>query len=175
MSVSRVGDGRDAQVSASRRRIMKRLSVVLCTVVAACSVVLSPGVAGAQGHAHGRHYSKADVARIIDRVEAQSGSFRKAVDRQLDHSRLNGTKREDQINAQVKRYDRSVDELRAEFSRHDSWMETRGNVEHVLRQASDVDHVMHDTGFGGGIEGEWSNLRRELNTLADVYNLKPLR
>lgn len=154
---------------------MKRLSVVMCAVLAVCSVVLSPVVAGAQGHAHGRHYTKADVQRIIDRVESQSGSFRKAVDRQLDHSKLNGSKREDQINAQVKRYDRSVDELRAEFSRHDSWMETRGNVERVLREASDVNHIMHDTGFNGGIEGDWSQLRHELNTLADVYDLKPLR
>jgi hypothetical protein len=148
----------------------------MCTLLAACSMVLSPAAAGAQGHAHGRTYTKADVQQIINRVENQSGVFRKAVDHQLDHSRLNGSKREDQINAQVKQYDKSVDELKSEFSRRDSWMETRGNVERVLRQASDVNHIMHNTGvFSGGIESEWGNLRHELNTLADVYDLKPLR
>jgi hypothetical protein len=147
----------------------------MCTLLAACSMVLSPAAAGAQGHAHGRTYTKADVQQIINRVENQSGTFRKAVDHQLDHSRLNGTKREDQINAQVKQYDKTVDELKSEFSRHDSWMDTRVNVDRVLREASDVNRIMRNNGFGGGIEGEWSNLRHELNTLADVYNLKPLR
>jgi hypothetical protein len=144
-------------------------------VLALCGVALSPATAGAQGRARGRVYTKSDVQRIINSVEDRSDVFRKAVDRQLDHSRLNGSKKEDRINAQVKQYDRSVDELRAEFSRRESWMETRGNVERVLRQANDVDHIMHDTNLGRGVESEWSTLRRELNTLADVYNLKPLR
>jgi hypothetical protein len=148
---------------------------VVCAVLAVCSVVLSPVAASAEGRARGRVLTKSDVQRIINRVEDRSDVFRKAVDRQLDHSRLNGSKREDRINEQVKRYDRTVDELRAEFSRRDSWMETRGNVDRVLRQATDVDRIMHDANLGRGVESEWSTLRRELNALADVYNLKPLR
>jgi hypothetical protein len=116
-----------------------------------------------------------NVQRIIERVENRSDVFRRAVDRQLDRSRLNGTKREDRINEQVKQFDRTVDELRAEFSRRDSWMETRGNVERVLRQANDVNRILRDGNLGRGVEGEWSTLRRELNTLAQAYDLKPLR
>jgi hypothetical protein len=144
-------------------------------MAALAALVLSPVAADAQGRARGRVYAKVDVERIIKRVEEQSGSFRKAVDRQLDHSRLNGTRREDRINAQVKQYDRSVDELRREFSRRDSWMETRGNVERVLREASDVNRIIREAEFGPRLEADWNQLRRELNTLADVYNLKPLR
>lgn len=154
---------------------MKRFTAMFVVMAALAALVLSPLAADAQGRARGRVYAKPDVERIIKRVEEQSGNFRKAVDRQLDHSRLNGTKREDRINAQVKQYDRSVDELRREFSRRDSWMETRGNVERVLREASDVNRIIRDADFGRRLEGEWNNLRRELNTLADVYNLKPLR
>lgn len=154
---------------------MKRLSIVVGTVLALCWVALPATAAGAEGRVRGRVYTKSDVQRLINRVEDRSDVFRKAVDRQLDHSRLNGSRREDRINEQVKQYDRTVDQLRAEFSRRDSWMETRGNVERVLRQANDVDHIMHDTNLGRGVDNEWSTLRRELNTLADVYNLKPLR
>lgn len=154
---------------------MKRLSIVMCAVLALCGVALSPTAADAQRRARDRVFTKSDVQRIINRVEDRSGAFRKAVDRQLDHSRLNGSRREDRINEQVKQYDRTVDALRWEFSRRDSWMETRGNVERVLREASDVNHIMHDTDLGRGVENEWGTLRRELNTLADVYDLKPLR
>ena len=154
---------------------MKRFSALFVVIAALAATVLSPVAADAQGRARGRVYAKPDVERIIRRVEDQSGIFRKAMDRQLDRSRLNGTRREDRINAEVKQYDRAVDDLRSEFRRRDSWMETRSNVDRVLRQASDVNRIMRETGFAANIEGDWNNLRRELNTLADVYNLKPLR
>jgi len=154
---------------------MKKLSALFVAAAALTALSVSTVDAGAQGHARGRVYSKVDVGRVIARVEDQSGAFRKAVDRQLDHSKLNGSRREDRINAEVKQYDRTVDELRSEFSRRDSWMETRGNVERVLHQAADVNRIMHDENLGRGVESEWGNLRRELNALADVYNLKPLR
>ena len=154
---------------------MKKLSAMFVTAAALAALMASPVDAGAEGRARGRVYTKVDVGRVIARVEDQSGAFRKAVDRSLDHSRLNGSKREDRINAEVKQYDRTVDELRSEFSRRDSWMETRGSVERVLHQAADVNHIMHDENLGRGVENEWGNLRRELNALADVYNLKPLR
>jgi hypothetical protein len=154
---------------------MKGFSAMFVAVATLAALVLSPVAADAQGRARGRVYTKIDVQRIISRVDAQSGSFRKAVDRQLDRSRLNGSRREDRINAQVKQYDRSVDDLRSEFSRRDRWMETRGNVERVLREASDVNRIMRETGFSANIEGDWLNLRRELNALAVVYNVQPLR
>jgi hypothetical protein len=153
---------------------MKKLSAMFVTAAALTALFVSPVDAGAESRARGRVYTKVDVGRIIARVEDQSGAFRKAVDRQLDHSRLNGSRREDRINAEVKQYDRTVDALRSEFSRRDSWMETRGNVERVLRQAADVNRIMHDEKLGR-VENEWGSLRRELNALADVYNLKPLR
>ena len=154
---------------------MKKLSAMFVTAAALAALVASTGAADAKGRDRGREYAKVDVGRVIARVEDQSGAFRKAVDRQLDHSRLNGTRREDRINAEVKQYDRTVDALRSEFSHRDSWMETRGNVDRVLHQAADVNRIMHDENLGRGVENEWGNLRRELNSLADVYNLKPLR
>jgi hypothetical protein len=163
------------QVSARRRRTMKRLSAIFVTAAALTALIVSPVDADAQGHARGRTFTKVDVGRVIARVEDQSGAFRKAVDRQLDHSRLNGSKREDRINAEVKQYDRTVDELRSEFGRHDSWMDTRGNVERVLHEAADVNRIIRGENLGRGVENEWGNLRRELNMLADVYNLTPLR
>jgi hypothetical protein len=136
---------------------------------------ISLAAARAQGHHRGRFYSKADVDRVIKRVEERSDAFRKAVDQRLDRSRLDDTKAEDNINRQVKQLEEALDELRSEFDRRDKWQETRANVQKVMRQADEINALLRNTRFGPAIENEWKLLRADLNRLAGIYNLPQLR
>lgn len=155
---------------------MKRLSATLFTLVAV--IGLSPAfvaTVNAQGRHRGKFYSKADVDRIIKRVEERSDAFRKAVDNHLDRSRLDDTRAEDNINRQVKQLEEALDELRSEFDRRDSWQETRSNVQKVMRQSDEINATMRRRSFGPAIENEWRLLRADLNRLAGIYNLPQLR
>jgi hypothetical protein len=155
---------------------MKRLSATLFTLFAVIGLLaISFATAQAQGRYRGKFYSKADVDRIIKRVEERSDAFRKAVDRHLDRSRLDDTNAEDRINRQVKQLEEALDELRSEFDRRDRWQETRVNVEKVMRQADEINALMRNTRFGSAIEREWGLLRSDLNRLAGIYNLRQLR
>jgi hypothetical protein len=127
------------------------------------------------GSSYGRTYSKADVDRVIRRAEDRSDIFRRTVDNQLDHSRLNGSRTEDRINAQVKQLENALDDLRSEFNRRNSWMDTRVNVERVMRQSDEVNSIIRRNRFGTKVEREWEILRSDLNTLAGVYSLRQLR
>ena len=129
----------------------------------------------AQGRYRGRSYNKADVNRIIQRVEDSSDSLRKAVDANLDHSRLDGTRREDNINEQVKQLESALDDLRREFDRHDTWRETRREVERVMRQSDEINAIFHRQHFHAAVEARWRIVRADLNKLPGIYELPLLR
>jgi hypothetical protein len=125
-------------------------------------------------YSNGTPSSKGEVERLINRVETNSDQFTKAFDKALDRSRLDGTSREDQLNKQVRELERALNRLRTEFDRGDNRGETRSNLQQVMRQAEGIDRLMRGGRLAGGVEDEWPDVRRDLNTLAEMYNLKPL-
>lgn len=127
--------------------------------------------ANAQRRARGRNYTKAQVDRIIKNVEERSDRFVSQFDKSLDRSRLDGTKREDNLDERAKDLETATDELRREFDRRDTWIENKDEVRCCLNIAADINVVMQKRKFGSATESNWANLRAELNTLAKVYNL----
>ena len=124
--------------------------------------------------ARGRLYTKAEVERIIQRVEDRSDRFKKEFDKALDRSRLNNTNREDQLNQYARDLERATDELRREFDRRDAWIENKEEVRRCLSAASRINGAMRNRRLGPKVESTWAAVRYELNTLAQVYNLAPV-
>ena len=138
----------------------------------ALAFLLIPAIGQAQPRvARGRLYSKADVDRIIKRVEDRSDKFEKEFDKALDRSRLNNTRREDQLNDYAEDLEKATDELRREFDRRDTWAENKTEVRKCLEMATKINVAMRSRRLGPKVESTWAALRSELNTLAGVYNL----
>ncbi len=152
---------------------MQKFAATIFTLLIICG--LSFVSAQAQGRYRGRAYSKADVHRIIVRVEERSDAFRKSVDSNLDRSRLDDTRREDRINNQVKQFESALDELRREFDRRDTFREVRREVERVMRQSDEINALMRNSRFSPVVEQQWRLLRADLNRLAGIYDLPLLR
>ena len=123
----------------------------------------------------GRIYTKAEVNEIIRRVENRSDEFVRLFDSSLDRSRLDGTQREDRLNERAKDLERTLDDLRREFDRRENYNQTRPEVSRALNAAEGINKVMRRRRMGGETERQWALLRDELNALALVYNLRPLR
>ena len=141
-------------------------------IASAVGLLLLPSMAEAQRReARGRLHTKADVDRIIKRVEDRSDKFEKDFDKALDRSRLNNTRREDQLNDYAEDLEKATDELRREFDRRDAWAENKPEVRKCLEIATKLNVAMRNRRLGPKVESTWSALRYELNTLADVYNL----
>ena len=119
-------------------------------------------------------YSKRDVSSIISRLEQSSNTFRRDFDRAMVRSNLNGTQAEDRFNNIVGDFEDSVDRLRNEFDRGDSWWQSRNNVENALRDSRAVNTMMTTISFRRNIERQWNQLRNDINTLADTYDLPGL-
>ena len=155
---------------------MKRVHKTFLVATTLLVCLISIGETRAQGNYKGQHYTKADVERIIKRVEERSDAFREVVDRTLDRSALNGTNREDNINEQVKELETAIDKLRHDFDRAQTWEETRSQVQKVLNEADEINAIVRRGRWrrGGVVKSEWALVRADLNRLAGVYNLRLL-
>jgi len=138
----------------------------------AFTIILVPAFSQAQPRvARGRVYTKADVDRIIKRVEDSTDKFKKEFDKALDRSRLNNTNREDQLNEYAKELEHATDDLRKHFDKTDAWIENKEQVRNCLSLASKVNVAMRNRRLGPKVESRWASVRYDLNTLAGVYNL----
>lgn len=156
------------------RRFLK-LSMMSLLMVFSALVVTETASAQRPEWAN-RRYTRTSVDQVIKRVEQRTDTFVSQLDRSLDDSRLDGTRREDNLNQRAKDLEAATDELRSEFNRRgDSWWETRSNVERCLSLAADIDVAVRNRRFKRGAENNWKNVRSELNSLARVYGLPPMR
>ncbi len=151
-----------------------RMSMVML-LAALCGTLFLFTDAQAQRRARGRSYTKNQVNNIIQRVETRSDDFVGALDKALDNSKLDGTDREDDLNKQAKRMESTIDDLRREFDRKESYYETKPEVSKILALANDINNTMQRRKLGGNAERMWAALRYDLNTLAGVYNLPGVR
>jgi exonuclease VII large subunit len=147
----------------------KFLATIFVFLTAVCAVTVSSSTeADAQRR---NRYTKAQVDNIISRVEQRVDRFVTQFDRSLDNSRLDGTRREDNLNQRARDLEAATDELRREFNRRDRWNENRDEVRRCLNIASDINVAMRNRRLNRATENNWANVRAELNALARVYNL----
>ena len=114
--------------------------------------------------------SDKQVEEIIHRIESQSDAFRKSLDRALDKSRLDGTRREDDINSFVKEFYKETKRLHDQFDSHKS---TASDVQTVLDRAAQIDQFMRRNRLRNDQDArrDWATLRGYLDELARVYSV----
>lgn len=156
--------------------MQRHISKLLLTAVTLCAVLLTVQSANAQTRrGSNRAYSKAQVERVIRRVEERSDRFVGLFDRSLDRSRLDDSNREDRLNERARELEERLDSLRQEFDRRDRYQDTRTQVSSVLQTASGINTVVLRRRLDRNTEQSWALLRAELNALARFYNLRGLR
>ena len=150
----------------------KNLLNLFAVLTAVFAIVILADTSNAQPRrARGKVYTKAEVNQIINNIENRVDVFVKEFDKSLDNSRLNGSNREDKLNARAKDLEKATDELRREFDKHDAWIENKDQVRKCLNIATDINVAMKNRKLGGKTESNWANVRYELNTLAKIFNL----
>ncbi len=151
----------------------KIFPILTAAVFFAAFVMFSAQDINAQGR-YANRYSKRDVSNIISRMESSSTQFRRDFDRAMDNSNLNGTQAEDRYNNIVRDFESSVNRLRRQFDRGDGWWESRNDVQNMVRDARPVNTMMTSISFRRNIERQWRELRNDVNTVADTYDLPGL-
>jgi len=149
-----------------------RITGILVGFAAVLTIFVAADSASAQRReARGRPVTKPQVKAIINRVETRVDAFVKQFDKALDRSRLDGSNREDWLNKRAKDLEVATDTMRKRFDASDRWSDNKDEVVRCLAIARDIDQNMRNNRYNAATEANWANVRRELNTLADVYNV----
>lgn len=109
-----------------------------------------------------------DLAR---RISDRSRDLQRDVDRALDHSRVNGTRREDNINNEARDLRNAADRFRNVAGDSNDLYRSSDEARELLRQASQVSRMLSRVRLDGR-NGNWNQLRGDLRTVANIYNLR---
>jgi hypothetical protein len=114
-------------------------------------------------------YNRQFLVDAVRRVERDSRTFRRALDRELDHSRYDTTNREDRINDVTERFATAADNLEDSFDNGYNIRSSQDEAQTVFQLASQIDRFMNRNSFRGSAQNQWSNIRRDLQIIADAY------
>ncbi len=152
---------------------MKNYSLKFLVVIAAIVGSICVLSVDANSQIRRGNLNRAQIDRLIRNVEERVDRFVAQFDYALDNSRLNNTRREDNLNQRARDLEAATDELRREFDRNDSRRENSAEVRKCLNIASDIDVAMRNRRLNRATENNWRAVRAELNALARAYNLSP--
>lgn len=153
------------------------------SIFAAAILALSlPALAAAQGgygypdygrnrNGNNGRYDERYLKDSINRLDKLSKEFEKDLDRALDHSRVNGTRREDNVNAQGHDFRRAVSNLKSNFGNGRDLNRSRDEAARVLDEARQFDRIGRGRGIDNEVASDWSQIQRELQVISDAYGI----
>jgi uncharacterized protein YcbK (DUF882 family) len=160
-----------------------RFSIFAAAVMALCLPMLAAaqGTYDPWGRNRDDDYSRRDrngnngryderyVRDSIQRLDRLAKDFEREVDRSLDRSRRDGTRREDQINAEARQFRNAVGNLKSSFGNGRNMDRSRDEAQRVLQEARELERVGFGRGNHGRVGSLWSEIRRELNVISSAF------
>ena len=148
-----------------------------CLWTSMAVAVLIPGILAAQPR---RDYPPRggrgmDIARVVQDCEERTNQFRVSLRAALDRSALNGTQREDQLNVDAMRLERSMNMVREAWNRERDVGRTRHFVSDAIAVGQDINRTMVRRRLNPGVQRQWDAVRSELNRLAEAFELPRIR
>ena len=113
-----------------------------------------------------RQWYRGNVREVIRDLESDTDRYKDSLDNALDHSRLNGSRTEDEINEHVKRFEEATDRLR---DRAEDRQYAPNLAREVLNRSRSINVFMRRHRLGGQAESDWAKVRNDLNRLANSY------
>ena len=112
--------------------------------------------------------SDRQVGVILQRLERSSSRFRGTLDTSLDRSRMDGTRREDDLNSIVRDFDNATTQLKDRFGHRRA---VADDVSNVLQRAAPINDFMNRNRVNYQTQNAWTSVRTDLDALASVYNV----
>jgi hypothetical protein len=108
------------------------------------------------------------VQQLLYRIEWRADRFAYNLDSELDRTRLDGTRREDNINEYVRDFKEATNRLRDRVYRG---QRVATDVQEVLSRASRIDTFLRRHRLDERTKREWANLNQDLDELARLTNV----
>jgi hypothetical protein len=137
--------------------------------------LLLPGIVSAQRDYPPRDGRNANISRVVADCQDRVIQFRSSLRAALDRSALNGTRREDQLNVDAERLERSMNRVREAWNREHDPPRTRRFVSDAIAAGQDINRTMVARRLNPDVQRQWDAVRGELNRLAEVFELPRIR
>lgn len=111
-----------------------------------------------------------EIAKILEKGAAD---FSDRFDKELDKSILDDTKIKGKLDKRAEKFRGAVDNVRGKI-KSGKPDKARKKLDRALQLAHDLHIVMTERRFSERLEGEWFEIVRNINVLADYYGLRPL-
>jgi hypothetical protein len=162
-----------------------RISIFAAAVLALCL----PALAAAQGtydpwgrnrdddyyrrNRNGNYgrYDERYLRDSIHRLDRLAKEFEKDLDRALDRSRTDGTRREDNMNNRARQFRDAVGDLKSRFGNGRDLNRSRNEAARVLQEARQLDRIGNTRRVDNEVASDWSQIRQELRVISDAYGL----
>lgn len=118
-------------------------------------------------------YRHSDLRAAADDAERLADRFRSRLDRELDRTIIDGTKREDQVEKRAARLENALDEVRSAVRKGKKVNHTRNRVQRALRYAHELERDLMRLRLSPALYQHWRYLQARLNHLAFYYELTP--
>jgi len=181
--------GRPNQENRSRRNnSMTNLRKLIPTIFAVALLAMClPAIATAQGSYdpyggyYGRdkdnrrnddrygYYDRRQLRESVKRLDNLSGDFQRHLDRALDRSRYDDSRREDRINQVARDFRDATDNLKDRYDDGRNINRSSNEARRVLQLGSVLNTFMVRNQLDGRVESDWSRIRQELNVVARAY------
>ena len=116
-------------------------------------------------------YNNGNSRSAIRDLKRHAKDFQRQLDRDLDHSRYNGSSREDQMNDLANRFKDAVNDLNNNGYNNDRYGNNRNNnneLNQVFNLANQIDRTIARANISNNSRNIWSSVRSDLQYLG--YN-----
>jgi hypothetical protein len=117
-------------------------------------------------------YDRRQLRDLARRIDDRSRDLQRDIDRALDHSRVNGTNREDRINDEARDFRNAASRFRDVAGDSNDLYRSRDEARNLLDRASQLNRVLNRVRNDGRAQSDWNQLRSDLRRVADIYNLR---
>ena len=166
-----------------------RRTIIRTVILAAFMVLSLPAFVAAQGNGNDPWWRDRDYGRdrndrrdrddwrfnrlrdSVRRVDSLADRFQSDLDRALDRSRVDGTRREDRINDQARDFNYAASRLRNRLGDGRNMNYSSGEARNLLQIGSRIDRLMSRFRLDNRTEATWAQIRQELRVIGDAYGI----
>jgi hypothetical protein len=147
---------------------------LLAAALLALSLPVAASAQWGRNDRNGRNdrYDDRYVKDTVQRLDRLAKDFERDMDRALDRSRVDGTRREDQINGEVHQFRDAVGDLKSRVGNGRDLNRSADEARRVMNEAQQVDRIARPRWFDGRLSSQWSQIQRELRVIGDIYGVR---
>ncbi|MEP6718502.1 MAG: hypothetical protein ABJB21_05125 [bacterium] len=161
---------------------MTRRTTSISILAAAILALCLPALAAAQGtydpwgrnrnddrrDRNGR-YNEGYLRDSVHRLDRLAKDFERDLDRDIDHSREDGTRHEDRVNNEARDFRNAVADLKSRVGNGRDLNRSVNQARRVFQEANRTERVARHHFDNPRLASEWSQIQQELLIISDAY------